>query len=76
MEENEFKKPKAPIIGADGNVFNLIGICRTALKKAGYEDKAKEMTDRITSCGSYDEALCIMQKYIVPTNKRQSDEEM
>jgi len=27
IELNEINKPKAKIIGADGNVFNLIGIC-------------------------------------------------
>ena len=67
MEEKN--KPFAPIIGADGNVFNLIGICSRALKTAGYPDKAKEMTDRITSSGSYDEALSIMCEYIEPVNQ-------
>lgn len=67
--KKEVEKPLAPIIGADGNVFNLIGICSRALKNAGYPDKAKEMTDRITSSGSYDEALSIMCEYIEPVNQ-------
>ena len=67
--KKEVEKPLAPIIGADGNVFNLIGICSRALKTAGYADKAKEMTDRITSSGSYDEALSIMCEYIEPVNQ-------
>ena len=50
-------------------MFNLIGICSRALKTAGYPDKAKEMTDRITSSGSYDEALSIMCEYIEPVNQ-------
>ncbi len=62
-------KPVAPIIGADGNVFNLIGICSRALKDAGYSDKAKEMTNRITNSHSYDEALAIMQEYIEPVDQ-------
>lgn len=67
--KKEIEKPLAPIIGADGNVFNLIGICSRALKTAGYPDKAKEMTDRITNSGSYDEALFIMCEYIEPVNQ-------
>ena len=39
IEEN--KKPKAKIIGADGNVFNLMGICSRALKDNGYEEESK-----------------------------------
>lgn len=75
-KEDNFKKPKAPIIGADGNVFNLMGICRQSLKRAGFEEKAKEMTDRIQNCGSYEDALNIMQEYIIPTYTNHSDEEM
>ena len=67
--KKEFKKPLAPIIGADGNVFNLIGICSRALKSAGYPDKATEMTDRITNSRSYDEALSIMCEYIEPVDQ-------
>lgn len=61
-------KPEAPIIGADSNVFNLIGICSLALNKAGYNDKAKEMTNRITNSKSYDEALSIKEEYITPVD--------
>lgn len=64
MEEN--KKPVAQIVGADGNVYNLIGICSKALKRAGYDDKAKEMSDRVMSSSSYDEALSIMMEYVEP----------
>jgi len=57
------KKPKAKLTGQDGNVFNLIGICRKALKKAGQDEKAKEMCQKAFRCGSYDEALAIMMEY-------------
>lgn len=63
MSEIE-KKPRAKMIGQDGNVFNLIGIACQALKKAGMNDKATEMTNRVTTCGSYDEALQIMHEYV------------
>lgn len=57
------EKPTVQLTGQDGNVFNLIGICSKALKRAGQADKAKEMSDRIFECGSYDEALQIMMEY-------------
>ncbi len=63
------KKPKAPIVGADGNVFNLIGICSQTLKRAGYHDQAKEMVNRVTNSHSYEEALSIMCEYIEPTDQ-------
>lgn len=63
------KKPKAPIVGADGNVFNLIAICSRALKRAGYHDQAKEMVNRVTNSHSYEEALSIMCEYIEPTDQ-------
>lgn len=61
-------KPKAPIIGADGNIFNLIGICSRALNNAGYDDIAKEMTGRIMNSKSYEEAISIMEEYITPVD--------
>lgn len=57
------KKPIAKVIGEDGNVFNLIGICSRSLRKAGQGDRAKEMSEKIFKAGSYDEALAIMAEY-------------
>ena len=57
-------KPKCPLIGADGNIFNLMGIASNTLKHTGMADEAKEMCDRITSSGSYNEALCILGEYV------------
>ena len=56
-------KPIVNLIGQDGNVFNLIGICSKALKGAGQHEQAKEMTEKIFKSKSYDEALTIMQDY-------------
>ena len=71
----EFIKQKAEIIGEDGNVFNLIGICSRALKRARYYDKADEMTNRVTSSHSYEEALSIMCEYIEPVDIYDMDED-
>lgn len=56
-------KPTVQLSGQDGNVFNLIAICSKALKRAGLEDQAKEMTNKAMNSGSYDEALQIMMQY-------------
>ena len=39
----EEERPKAKMIGEDGNIFNLMGIASRTLKSAGYEEKANEM---------------------------------
>ena len=57
-------KPKCPLIGADGNIFNLMGIASQTLKRNGMAEEAQEMRSRITSSGSYDEALCILGEYV------------
>lgn len=64
MDNVEVKKPKAKLIGADGNIFNLIGIASRSLKRAGQNDKATEMSKRVMSSGSYDEALSIIMEYV------------
>ena len=57
------EKPRAKLVGENGNVFNLTAICSSALKKAGQAGKAKEMQDKIFKCGSYNEAPAIMTDY-------------
>jgi len=60
---NELKKPKVKLVGQDGNVFNLMGICSRELKKVGQVEQSKEMCSRIMSCGSYSKSLSIMMEY-------------
>jgi len=58
------EKPKVKLIGQNGNVFNLIGICSRALRDTGQSEKIKEMTTKITETAkSYEEALSIMMDY-------------
>jgi hypothetical protein len=66
--EHERVKPEAPIIGADGNVFNLIGIVSNALKRAGLREEAAEMRSRVMDSGSYGDALAIMTEYVEPVS--------
>lgn len=75
MSENK-KKPDCPLIGQDGNIFNLIGIASRTLRQNGMAEEAKEMTNRIYQSGSYDEALCIMGEYVNITSIDEIEDEM
>jgi hypothetical protein len=58
-------KPEAKLIGADGNIFVLIGLASLALRKAGLEILSKEMKNKITaSAHCYDDALAIIMQYV------------
>ena len=50
------------IIGADSNVFNLLGICRRALQKAKRRDLWDEFYTEATS-GDYNHALATIAEY-------------
>jgi hypothetical protein len=58
------KKPTAKLIGADGNIFNLVGIARNALKKAGQDENASEMSKRVIASKSYEDALNVIADYV------------
>ena len=68
--------PECPLIGADGNIFNLLGIATRTLKDCGMQDEAKEMRTRVTESGSYDSALAIIMEYVTPVDaeNQQSDD--
>ena len=68
----EKEKPMCPIIGANGNIFNILGIAARTLRKNDMADEAQEMYSRATSSGSYEEALAIIMEYVEPC----SEEEM
>lgn len=70
------EKPDCPLIGQDGNIFNLMGIASKTLRRNGMPDAAKEMQERITSSGSYNEALCIIGEYVNITSEEDMDEGM
>lgn len=55
-------KPKAKLIGEDGNVFNLLAICRRSLHQ--YPNAFNELWERVQNSSSYDEALRIMMEYV------------
>lgn len=58
------RKPEMELAGHDGNIYSILGRASNLLKQAGMRDEAKEMCQRVTSCGSYDEALLIVSEYV------------
>ncbi len=78
FDTQKHQKPLSPIIGADGNIFNLMGIASRSLKNAGMGDAAKEMQSRVTASGSYSEALSIISEYVEPVDAAEwePDEDM
>lgn len=72
----EKKKPNCPLIGQDGNVFNLIGIASQTLRRVGMPAQATEMSSRIeTEAHNYNEALCIIMEYVNVTSVDDDPEE-
>ena len=64
VHEQEQQKPKMPLIGEDGNVFAILGRASGLLKRAGMAEQSDEMYQRVTACGSYNEALNIISEYV------------
>jgi len=62
------EKPDCPLIGADGNIFALMGIASRALKDNGMAEAAVEMRSRVTAGGNYDTALGIIMEYVNPVD--------
>ena len=72
-QEVQCIKPDCPLIGQNGNIFNLMGIASQTLKENSMAEEAKEMCDKIMQSGSYEEAMCILGEYV---NITSIDEEM
>ena len=62
------EKPDCPLIGQDGNIFNLVGIASRTLKQNGLREEAGQMSRRVFDSGSYDEALGIICEYVNVTS--------
>lgn len=58
------EKPVVKLIGEDGNIFNLLGICIRALKRNGQRDLVPEMVEKVTSSNSYEDALAVLLDYV------------
>ena len=58
------EKPDCPLIGQNGNIFNLAGIASLTLKERGMGKQAEEMLRQVLGSGSYEEALYIIGEYV------------
>ena len=67
-------KPDCALIGTDSNIFALAGKAAATLKQNGMRMEAKEMLNKITSCGSYDEALGVIGDYVNITDGSESED--
>ena len=63
-QSQERRKPDCPLIGQDSNIFSLMGIASHTLKQNGMAVEAREMCYKIMGCGSYAEALTILDDYV------------
>ncbi len=73
--ENRQTKPDCPLIGENGNIFNLVGIASKTLKSNGLSEEASEMTEKVFKSGSYEEALGIIGEYVNITSVDEPDED-
>ena len=57
-------KPTVQLVGEDGNIFNLIAICRKRLRQEGYsQEEINTFTEEVQSSDSYDQALLVITKW-------------
>lgn len=73
-EQKSQQKPDCPLIGQNGNIFNLAGIASLTLKDHGMGEQAEEMKNRIYASGSYYEALNIIGEYVNITSEDEMEE--
>ena len=57
-------KPVAPLLGAEGNVYNLLCITRRTLQNAGQQEQAEEMWQRALDSRNNFKAISIMGEYV------------
>ena len=62
------------MISQDGNIFNLVGIASHTLKRCGLAEQAKEMSSRVMSSSSYEEALGVIGEYVNITDGSESED--
>ena len=73
--EQTAQKPDCPLIGEDGNIFNLIGVASRTLRENGLHEQAEKMRERIMGgeCHDYYAALRVIGEYVNITEKPESN---
>jgi hypothetical protein len=55
--------PSVELLGTDGNAFSIIGLCRRAGKRAGWNDDQLTAFVKEATAGDYDHVLQTAMKY-------------
>lgn len=64
LAQAPIEKPTAPLLGARGDIYNLMSIAAHTLCHAGLAGEAEQMWNSIVQCGSYFKALGIIGEYV------------
>ncbi|MFI5222723.1 MAG: hypothetical protein ACHQX3_00520 [Nitrospirales bacterium] len=60
----EAEKPVVRLIGANGNVFNLIALCKISARQAGWTaEKTSAVVNQMLSSHSYDDVLVVIMEH-------------
>lgn len=70
------QKPDCPLIGQDGNIYNLVGIAARTLRESGMQEEAKEMTQRVFCSDSYGAALGVIGEYVNITSLDEMEDDL
>lgn len=62
-EMNTEKKPVVKLVGADGNAFNVMSLCRQAARKAGWPDERWREIQKDMMSGDYDHLLGVAMEH-------------
>lgn len=63
-EQLPAQKPAAPLLGAGGDIYNLLCIANRTLRSAGQLEQAEQMWRLVLSSGSSFQALSIMEEFV------------
>jgi len=66
------RKPRCPLIGANGNIYNVLGLAGKTLRNNGMGNKVEEMLSRAKAPGNdYYAALGVVMEYVEPVSEEE-----
>lgn len=64
-EKVKYPEITVELIGQNGNIFNLIGICTQAMQRAKVSRAERDaFVEEVTHTGSYMEALAVIMRWV------------
>lgn len=63
MTDIKYPEITVNILGADGNAFNILGICSAAMRKHRLPKSEIDTFFKEATSGSYDDLLCTVMKW-------------